>query len=81
MVLEKYFVFLQLFKNTGNPLVSDMVASALGIQTFLVDLNQEKGRLGLLSKEIGNSAKKTVTSKYHIDARGTLEDLNRFLLS
>jgi len=27
VVLEKYFVFLQLFKNTGNPLVSDMVAS------------------------------------------------------
>jgi FMN phosphatase YigB (HAD superfamily) len=65
----------------GNDEVSDMAASALGVHTFLVDLDQEKGRLGMLSKEIGNSAKKTVTSKYRIDARGTLEDLSRYLFT
>lgn len=64
----------------GNDAISDMAASDLGIKTFLVDLDQEKGRLGLLSKEIGNSAKKRVKSKYTIDARGSLEDLKQFLL-
>ena len=63
----------------GNDRVSDMAASALGIHTFLVDLDQEKGRVGMLSKEIGDSAKKTVKSKYHIDAQGTLQDLSRYL--
>ena len=65
----------------GNDPISDMAASALGIHTFLVDLDQEKGRLGMLSKEIGNSAKKTVTSKYRIDARGTLQDLSQYLFN
>jgi len=65
----------------GNDRISDMAASALGIHTFLVDLDQEKGRVGMLSKEIGNSTKKTVTSKYRIDAQGALQDLSRYLFS
>jgi FMN phosphatase YigB (HAD superfamily) len=65
----------------GNDPISDMAASALGIHTFLVDLDQEKGRLGLVSKEIGDSAKKIVTTKYRVDARGTLQDLGRYLFT
>ncbi len=65
----------------GNDAISDMAASDLGIKTFLVDLDQEKGRLGVLSKEVGNSAKKgRQTSKYRIDGSGSLQDLKRFVL-
>ena len=64
----------------GNDPISDMVASDLGLKTFLVDLDQEKGRLGILSKEVGNSAKKGLeASQYRIDGSGTLRDLERFL--
>jgi FMN phosphatase YigB (HAD superfamily) len=64
----------------GNDPISDMAASVLGIKTFLVDLDQEKGRLGILSKEIGNrTKKKTVYPQFRIDGSGTLQDLERFL--
>ncbi|MFX1510408.1 MAG: HAD family hydrolase [Promethearchaeota archaeon] len=64
----------------GNDPISDMSASDLGFQTFLVDLDQEKGRLGVLSKEVGNSAKNGMeSSPYHIDGSGSLSDLERFL--
>jgi FMN phosphatase YigB (HAD superfamily) len=64
----------------GNDPISDMAASDLGINTFLVDLDQEKGRLGILSKEVGNSAKNGLdATQYHIDGSGTLYDLERFL--
>ena len=52
----------------GNDPISDMSASDLGFTTFLVDLDQEKGRLGILSKEIGNSANKDrESSQYRVD--------------
>lgn len=64
----------------GNDPISDMASSDLGLRTFLVDLDQEKGRLGILSKEVGNSAKKDLkTSQYRVDGTGSLEDLERFL--
>lgn len=64
----------------GNDPVSDMAASVLGIKTFLVDLDQEKGRLGILSKEIENRTKKKAASpQFQIDGSGTLQDLERFL--
>ncbi len=64
----------------GNDPISDMAASNLGLRTFLVDLDQEKGRLGILSKEVSNSAKKDLkASQYRIDGTGSLEDLERFL--
>ncbi|MFX1318830.1 MAG: HAD family hydrolase [Promethearchaeota archaeon] len=64
----------------GNDPISDMAASDLGIATFLVDLDQERGRLGILSKEVGNSAKKGLeASQYRIDGSGTLHDLEHFL--
>lgn len=66
----------------GNDPISDMAASELGLRTFLVDLDQEKGRLGILSKEVGNSAKDGLeASQYRIDGSGTLHDLERFLLN
>lgn len=66
----------------GNDPISDMSASALGMTTFLVDLDQEKGRLGILSKEISNSAKKEAKRfQYRIDASGSLEDLEYFLFN
>ncbi len=66
----------------GNDPISDMAASTLGIKTFLIDLDQEKGRLGLLSKEIGNSASKNAQStQYQIGGSGTLRDLEQFLFS
>ncbi len=66
----------------GNDSISDMSASALSMTTFLVDLDQEKGRLGILSKEIGNSAKKEAKRfQYRIDGSGTLEDLEHFLFN
>lgn len=66
----------------GNDPISDMAASALHIKTYLIDLDQEKGRLGLLSKEIGNSAIKTAQSiQYQIDGAGTLGDLEQFLFN
>ena len=64
----------------GNDPISDMAASVLGIKTFLVDLDQEKGRIGILSKEIGNRTKKKATyPQYPIDGSGTLQDLEKFL--
>ncbi len=63
----------------GNDPISDMAASELGIQTFLVNLDQEKGRLGVLSKEVGNSAEKSQEFAYRIDGFGNLQDLERFL--
>lgn len=66
----------------GNDPISDMSASTLGFKTFLVDLDQEKGRLGIFSKEIGKSAKKNGASlKYRVDGTGTLEELERFLFN
>ncbi len=66
----------------GNDPISDMAASDLGIATFLVDLDQEQGRLGILSKEVGNSAKKGLqASQYRIDGSGTLCDLEHFLFN
>ncbi|MFW9832289.1 MAG: HAD family hydrolase [Candidatus Thorarchaeota archaeon] len=66
----------------GNDPISDMSASALGIKTFLIDLDQEKGRLGILSKEVGNSAKKNAAaSQYQVDGSGTLEELEQYLFS
>jgi FMN phosphatase YigB (HAD superfamily) len=65
----------------GNDPISDMAASDLGLQTFLVDLDQEKGRLGVFSKEVGNSAKNgREASRYRVDGSGTLQDLERFLM-
>ncbi|MFX0078314.1 MAG: HAD family hydrolase [Candidatus Hermodarchaeota archaeon] len=64
----------------GNDPISDMAASVLGIKTFLVDLDQEKGRLGILSKEIEErTKKKAVYPQYPVDGSGTLQDLERFL--
>ena len=64
----------------GNDPISDMAASVLGIKTFLVDLDQEKGRLGIFSKEIENrTKKKAVYPQFQIDGSGTLQDLERFL--
>ena len=85
--LEYYQTILDLIQQkpencvmAGNDPISDMAASELGIRTFLVDLDQEKGRLGILSKEVGNSAKKGLkASQYQIDGSGTLQDLERFL--
>jgi FMN phosphatase YigB (HAD superfamily) len=66
----------------GNDPISDMAASDLGITTFLVDLDQERGRLGILSKEVGNSAKKGLeASQYRIDGSGTLRELEHFLFN
>jgi FMN phosphatase YigB (HAD superfamily) len=66
----------------GNDPISDMAASDLGIRTFLVDLDQERGRLGILSMEVGNSAKEgREASQYRIDGSGTLQDLERFLFN
>ena len=65
----------------GNDPISDLAASVLGIKTFLVDLDQEKGRLGILSKEIEDRTKKKAGyPQYPIDGSGTLQDLERFLL-
>ena len=65
----------------GNDPISDMAASNLGIKTFLVDLDQEKGRLGILSKEVGNSTKQDLeAAQYQIDGSGSLQDLEKFVL-
>jgi FMN phosphatase YigB (HAD superfamily) len=85
--LEYYQTILEIIQQepencvmAGNDSISDMVASELGIRTFLVDLDQEKGRLGILSREVGNTAKKDLkASQYQIDGSGTLQDLERFL--
>jgi FMN phosphatase YigB (HAD superfamily) len=87
--LEYYQTILDLIKRkpgeclmAGNDPISDMSASTLGMKTFLVDLDQERGRLGILSKEIGDSAKKDVKgSQYRIDGSGTLKDLEHFLFN
>jgi FMN phosphatase YigB (HAD superfamily) len=64
----------------GNDPVSDMAASVLGITTFLIDLDQKKGRLGILSKEIEHRTKqKEAAAQYRVDGSGTLEDLEQFL--
>ncbi len=86
---EYYHAILELIQQepqdcvmAGNDPVSDMAASNLGLQTFLVDLDQEKGRLGIFSKEIGNSAKNGLEGfQYRIDGSGTLQDLEKFLLN
>lgn len=66
----------------GNDPVSDMAASDLGIATFLVNLDQEKGRLGIISKQIGRSTnEKTTQSKFQIDGQGSLKELEQFILT
>lgn len=87
--LEYYQTILEMIQQkpencvmAGNDPISDMAASKMGMRTFLVDLDQEKGRLGILSKEFGNSTKNGLeASKYQIDGSGTLQDLERFLLN
>ncbi len=65
----------------GNDLVSDMAASTLGIQTFLVNLDQEKGRLGILSKQLRRYKEGVDPSKFSIDGQGSLKDLEHFIFN
>ena len=66
----------------GNDRINDMSASAVGIETFLVELDEEKGRIGLISQELGRSAKDSFDpSRFRIDAQGTLEELERYLFN
>lgn len=65
----------------GNDPVSDMSAAAVGIKTFLVELEAEKGRLGIISKQVGQQARKVASKvRFRIDWRGTLQDVERVLL-
>ncbi len=65
----------------GNDPRSDMSASVIGLKTFLVNLDREKGQLGILSKEIGKSTKINPQSQYQVDGSGTLEDLEQFIFN
>ncbi len=65
----------------GNDPVSDMSASTLGIKTFLVENEEEIARLGLVSAQIGDQAREVVDeTKFQIDWRGTLKDVEKVLL-
>jgi FMN phosphatase YigB (HAD superfamily) len=65
----------------GNDPISDMSAAAVGIKTFLVELEAEKGRLGIISEQVGQQARKVASkARFRIDWRGTLQDVERVLL-
>jgi FMN phosphatase YigB (HAD superfamily) len=65
----------------GNDPISDMSAAEVGIKTFLVELEAEKGRLGMISKQVGQQAREVVSkARFRIDWRGTLQDVERVLL-
>lgn len=65
----------------GNDPISDMSAAAVGIKTFLVELEAEKGRLGIISKQVGEEARQVASkARFRIDWRGSLQDVERVLL-
>jgi len=64
----------------GNDTLSDMAASIIGIRTFLVEIDSEKGKLGFISSQMGSYTRDISSdTRFHIDWRGTLKDLNKLL--
>ncbi|MFX1561878.1 MAG: HAD family hydrolase [Promethearchaeota archaeon] len=64
----------------GNDTLADMAASVIGVKTFLVEIDAEKGRTGLISSQVGRYTRDITTgTKFPIDWRGTLKDLDKIL--
>ena len=67
----------------GNDPVSDMAASLLGINTFLVELDPNipiRAKTGAISAQTANHAREAGhPTKYRIDWRGTLKDLEQII--
>jgi FMN phosphatase YigB (HAD superfamily) len=80
-ILNKLSLQPEVCLMAGNDPVSDMAASSLGIQTFLVDLDQEKGRLGMISRQLGRYKEDFDPAEYTINGQGSLEDLERFIFN
>lgn len=66
----------------GNDALADMAAAIVGIKTFLLEIDVEKGRLGLISSQVGRYTRDVVTdTKFPIDWRGTFKDLDKLLFT
>lgn len=64
----------------GNDILADMAASIIGIRTFLVEIDSDKGKVGFISSQLGRkNPDLSSDTKFHIDWRGTLKDLNKLL--